>query len=608
MDESEGPDEGRLTRRRDPEQARHASTARPRRRRAPWLIALAVLAVLGGWAGWLAYDAVQARGELLAAAELLAGLQDDVLAGDTDVSETLAEVQAHAAAARGSTHGVHWSAASALPWVGGNVRAVQAVSEVVDTLAADVLPDLADVAAVVDPAALAPVDGRVDLAPLEQAAPVVVAAAEKVAQGQQRLEDIDEGALWDVVASPLVDLRTKLDQLAMTTTTASRAVQLLPPMLGGDGPRTYLVLVQNPAEPRATGGVPALVVLRAEGGALTLIDQRGADMGNMKDPALPLTSEELSLFSGLLGSYMADVTFTPDFPRSAELAQAIWEQETEIELDGVLSIDPAALASILGVTGGVVLANGVELTSENAASWLMNTVYLDYATGAQHDALFAEATAAMFARVTTGDWDPVEMVEALASAARNGHLIVWADRSQEQSLISGTVLSGQLVREVEGPSVVGVFFNDGSQSKLGYYLEAEIDAEAVACRSDGTQELTLRLTVSSKAPADAASLPIYVSGGGQVVPAGQMRVNVLLYAPRGGLVDDVNIDGADGGVHSQRHDGLAVVAKTVTLAPGQRVTIEYDLLTGGNQRESIVIRTTPLAMLSAPETVESACG
>lgn len=595
---TDDPVDGDTRRRRAADDsARHAS-AHPRlRRRVPWLLTLALTVLLVGWGAWLAYDAVQARRELLAAAELLAGLQDDVLAGDTDVAETLAQVQERAAAAREATHGLHWTAAGALPWAGENVRAVQAVSEVVDSLARNVLPDLAEVAEAVKPSTLAPVDGRVDLAPLEQAAPVVVAAAEQVAAGQRRLDLINADRLWASVAEPLTDLREKLAELSMTTATASRAVQLLPAMLGADGPRTYLVLVQNPAEPRATGGVPAVVVVRADGGVVSVVEQGSSGVGNLHTPALPLTAEEDSLFSHLVGSYLADVTFTPDFPRSGELAQAIWSAETGDVVDGVVSVDPAAISSLLRIGGPVTLSDGTQLTGDNAPEWLANTVYLRYGSVAERDALFAEATIAAFTALMSGGWEPGAMTDALAADARAGHLMIWSADPAEQALLSGTVLSGELVGVRGYSPVIGVYVNDGSQSKMGYYLKADVTATTTECRADRSQAITLTVELTSVAPEDAAELPDYISGG-HVLPAGQMRENILVYAPAGGLVDNVRVVGAEEGVHAQSHEGLAVTGKTLVFAPGDSVVLEYDILSGPGQPGTPVLRTTPLAMVT----------
>jgi hypothetical protein len=601
----------------DDERGRHDATARhlsrvervrPRRRR--WVLAGlgGLAAVLAVWAGWLGVDAQRARAELLEAAQLVVAMQDQVMAGDRDAAaQTLVQVQEHAAAALEATHGPHWSAAAALPWVGPDIRAVQTASEVVDSLAVDVLPSLVDVAATVEPSALAPVDGRVNLAPLQDAAPVVVAAAEQVETARSRLAGLAPESLWPVVADPLAELQRKVDDVAMLTATASRSVQLLPPMLGADGPRTYLVLVQNPAEPRATGGVPSLVVLRANDGAVEVVEQRSAVLGNLTDAVLPLTREEDLLFSDLVGSFMGDVTFTPDFPRSGELAQAIWEQQVGTDLDGVLSIEPGAIGMILGVTGPVTLSNGVQLTDANAAQWLMNTVYLDYPTNEEQDRLFTEATSVTFGALASGGWDASAMINVLAEAARQGRLMVWSSHEEEQALIAGTVLSGELTGVRGNSPEIGLFFNDGTQSKIGYYLRADVSATTTRCLEDGSQQITVGVALTSTAPLSAAELPPYISGG-QVLPAGQIRANVLLYAPEGGWVDTVRVVGAEPGVHSQFHDGLAVAGKTIVLAPGARVFIEYDVRSGPDEPGTPVLRVTPLAQRTVAYGGTVTCG
>jgi hypothetical protein len=48
----------------------------------------------------------------------------------------------------------------------------------------------------------------------------------------------------------------------------------------------------------------------------------------------------------------------------------------------------------------------------------------------------------------------------------------------------------------------------------------------------------VKVTLTSTAPGNAASLPPYLASG-NVIPKGEVRTNVLLYAPSGGRVDDV---------------------------------------------------------------------
>ena len=517
--------------------------------------------------------------------------------------------KAYAASAQAATHGPHWSAVRVLPWIGHNVTAVQTVSEVIDGLAVDALPALMDATSLVDPTTLVPVDGRVDLEPMVEAAPAVMAANAEVKTAVRRLDAINPDGLFNEVAAPLTDLRTQVAKVALTTATADRAVRLLPPMLGASGPRQFLMLVQNNAEQRATGGIPgSVLLLRVVDGAVKVVEQRtGGSLGNLPKPVLPLTASERALFGNDLGADMRDVNFTPDFPRSGQLARAIWKQKVGGDVDGVLSIDPGALAGVLGATGPVKLSDGQQLTSKNAVQMLLNTVYLTIADPKAQDAFFAATSGSVFDAMLGGQGKPAAVVDALAQAAREDRLMVWSAHKEEQALLSGTVLSGELVG-VQGDSpVIGVYLNDGSAAKIGYYLRTDVVATSTKCRPDGSQAVSVKVTLTNTAPANAADLPPYLTGAGAVVPAGEVRTNVLLYAPEGGRVDDVRVSSRVQGVFAQTHNGLQVVGRTVQLKPGERLVIDYDILTGPGQHGTPVLRVTPVTFSKIVVNPASRC-
>ena len=106
------------------------------------------------------------------------------------------------------------------------------------------------------------------------------------------------------------------------------AIQVLPDMLGAEGPRDYLLLFQNNAEIRATGGMPgSWALVHADDGRLEidspghrrqLPDGRRAGAAAHRRRARALRAE--------IGTYFQDPGFTPDFPRAAELWNAHWEQ------------------------------------------------------------------------------------------------------------------------------------------------------------------------------------------------------------------------------------------------------------------------------------------
>ena len=135
---------------------------------------------------------------------------------------------------------------------------------------------------------------------------------------------------------------------------AADAAHLAPGMLGADGQRNYLLMIQNNAEVRASGGIPgALAILTLDNGKLTLGAQSSASELGQMSPPLSVDPEQEQIYSSRLGEYMHDVNLTPDFPTAASTAQAIWEKKTGQRVDGVISLDPVALSYLLKATGPV---------------------------------------------------------------------------------------------------------------------------------------------------------------------------------------------------------------------------------------------------------------
>jgi hypothetical protein len=412
------------------------------------------------------------------------------------------------------------------------------------------------------------------------------------------------------VATPLAQVREKLGGVALTTGTASRAVQLLPAMLGADGPRDYLLLVQDPAEARATGGAARTVVLlRAQDGGVQVVDARsGASLSGLGAPVLPLTDAETGLFGPNVASGMVGVTLTPDFPRSAEIARTIWMQQVGGEVAGVVSVDPGTLALLLDDTGPVALqpgsvatAIGGQLTAENAVATLTSAVYLLLADPAAQDAFFTEAAGSVLNALLTNQGEPPAAVEALAEAARQGRLMVWSADEDEQALLTGTVLAGDLRGDDGDSPVVGVYLNDAGGGKMDTYLQTSVVAQELECLPDGSRQVGVTITLTNSVPVDVAALPAYVTGGGAVVPVGEVLTNVLVYAPTGGTVESLLVDGADPGAISQTHDGLTVASQSVHLVPAGTATLEAQIETGPGFDGPLILRATP--MMNADNSV-----
>jgi hypothetical protein len=487
---------------------------------------------------------------------------------------------------------VHWSLVGRLPGVGPTAEAVSTMVSVVDGLAHGPLPQLASVIKVVDPATLSPRGGRVDLEPLAEVAPDVRRADQAVGYALQSMEAVGGPPVLPPVSAAAAELEGQLLELRMATATASRATQLIPPMLGGDGPRNYLVIVQNNAEPRSLGGIAGTVlVIRADHGKVELTAQRpGAQVGPFEDPVVELTEDEQRIFGGDdLGRWMQNVTSTPDFPRSAELAREMWRRETGQAVDGVVTADPRVLAGLLGE---VDTGPGGVLRGDDLVAYLLNGVYKTQEPH-EHDAVFSRTAERAFARLSAGTGDPATRIEALAGAAREGRLLVWSSRPAEEELLEGTVLDGALRGVNDGHPVVGVFTQGIQMAKIAYYVDTAVHVEEQAERPDGSRELVVTVTYTSRvAPGEVPDLPEYVVGVGERRPA-EVRLRTLVYAPAGGSFLSVSENSKDIGLSPQKHDRLWVTYRDVALRPGETSTLTYAIITGKHQTEDVILRTTP---------------
>ncbi|OLT52260.1 DUF4012 domain-containing protein [Cellulosimicrobium sp. CUA-896] len=567
-----------------PRTERHARA--PRRRRARWvgwgLLVLVVLALVA--AGLLVRDALTARDALARAMDEVPAAEEALRAGDLEAADaTLARVQPLTATARASTDGLLWSLAAHLPLVGQDVRAFSASAATVDDLAATVLPSLAQVLAVVDGDAVAMTAGAVDLAPLEQAVPLTARAADAFDAIDARHAAVDRGALHAEIAEPYDRLTAATDELRPLVRTAERVTALGPAMLGADGPRRYLVLALNNAELRATGGIPgALAVVTVDGGRVTLERQAAtADVPPFDAPVLPLDPGAEQLYSDRLGRFVQDTTLTPDFPTTASLAAAMWEQAQGQAVDGVVATDPVALSYLLEATGPLDVG-GRTVDAGNVVQVLLADAYAQLEAGEETDAFFASVAATVLGTVLAGGADPGTATDALDRAAAEHRLLLWSARADEQERLAGTVVAGDLDTAERAAGTVGVFLNDGTGGKMGWFLDSAVELASSTCTADGRVD-TFAVTLASTAPADAAtSLPWYVTGGGVAgVEPGVTRTFVALYPPRGGRVTDARLDDAPVSGQPATVAGRAALSVAVDLAPGQGATLTFAAVDAG---------------------------
>jgi hypothetical protein len=246
------------------------------------------------------------------------------------------------------------------------------------------------------------------------------------------------------------------------------------------------------------------------------------------------------------------------------------------QVDGVFATDPVALAHLLRTIGPVRTPGGSRLTADNAVQFLLSDAYHRLPGANAQDRYFGRTARAVFDRLTRAPGDPRALLAALLKAAGERRLLLWSAHAVEQRLVAGTVLEGAMpTADPAGPRV-GVFLNDGTGAKLGYYLDRAAELTASACLPDGRRELRARVTLRSTAP--RRGLPRSVLGASLGGPY-TVRTNVLVFSPAGGSVGQAWLGGRPVGLATGAERGRAVAVVTVDVPPGASRTLEVTVLT-----------------------------
>lgn len=567
-----------------------------------WTIG-AVITIVVLSLGWVVIRGVSAASELQSVANSAKQMRASIAKGDLERAQLAApRVADHAASAHDLTSDVIWRAYEFIPWLGANFTAMREVAEVADSIASDAITPVLDVADDIDLASFGVRGSTVDLAPLADIEAPLAAASATLSAADLRAQRIDADAALPPLADAVHEMRDVVTEAATVVGALHGASVLLPPMLGADGPRTYVVAMQNNAELRSSGGiVGSLALMSAVNGTISIVQQASTRDFPALDEPLPLSDSTVALFEDRPGRFVQNITSIPDFTEAGATLALRWEQQFGKPVDGVIAID-AVVAQHLVEASGDVTFGPFTADADTILPILLSEIYAAFPDPAQQDDVFAQAANALFTAALS-EAKPQKLIGALAASADEDRIRIWSAHPEEEALLAASTLGGALPVDGErGPSV-GVLFNDTTGGKMDFYTSATISTAVGVC--DGEPTTQVRVEWTSNAPKDAAtSLPAYVTGDGWYgVDPGDTRTLIAIYGPEGATLRSVDSDGAEKGVQTTTLGERSVVQHDVLLAPGESSTITVSFIGTGAGDRLTRVQHTP--MMKSPETTRT---
>ena len=370
---------------------------------------------------------------------------------------------------------------------------------------------------------------------------------------------------------------------------------LLEELLGGNGPRTYLFLLQNNHELRATGGfIGSYALVDVSQGVIRrfFVDGIFNPDGQLKENIVP--PKPIQKISA--GWSLHDSNWFPDFPTSAEKAIFFYEKTGGSTVDGVVTLTPTVMQKLFEVIGPMTLPQyGLTVDAENFIPVIQEQVEVKYDKELNEpkkilvdlSRMLLEKVFSLQDRETT-----YRLGEALIAGLNEKHVLMYMRHADTQKLVDEIGWSGRVLET--GKDYLSVIHSNINGYKTDGVIDETIDHQVVI-EEDGSIVDTVTITRSHRGgdtpyewwnKVNADYLRIYVPKGSELLsskgttwefpepPLDYERLGFrkdpdVVHEEAGIIVDKKS------GVRISLDAGKTVFGAWVYVSPKESVTVEY---------------------------------
>ncbi len=354
---------------------------------------------------------------------------------------------------------------------------------------------------------------------------------------------------------------------------------VLPELLGQEGKKQYLVLLQNNMELRPTGGfIGSFGILTVQNGRF--LDFRVEDVyeadGQLNGFVTP--PPEIVQYLGEAKWYMRDVNWNPDFPITSQ--QALWflDKETGVKADGVIAINLHVAEKLIKALGPIELPDYNEvITQDNLYVRAQTHSEMNFFPGSTQKRDFLSALAnQLFYKMMKEDAPKLALTKAFYESAEESQLMIALNETQSAQALAGLGWDGS-VRTPQCPqpfasqtcfvdTVMQVEANVGV-NKANQYIHRDIQ-HTVELKG-GVAEHTRVMKINNAAKSNAW-------------PEGVYRTFLRLYVPKEAQLRSVSINGQNIDPQSLKNteEGQKRVIGVYTEVPIQttsEITVSYEV-------------------------------
>ncbi len=537
--------------------------------RARWLV-LGVLGVLVIYGALSSLRLLQAAHHLERGETAITTVRAELTTADLTESKATPELhvaEAEFAEAHNEIHSSWLDPLHVVPYVGRQVDSLNALSGAAATVTQLGSTALSRVQSLLSAPHHTPAERAVVVRNLASVIDGLNSRVERISLGPSK-------ALLPIIATKRNTFVTDLNKLRAGLNKGQAAADAIATLLDND--QRYLIFTANNAEMRDGSGMFLQAgTVTTDDGRLTLGGFHSTAELASPTPLTPISGDLAARWGALSpNADYRNLGLSPQFELNAPVAAAMWKAQTGQKVDGVLTVDVAALQDLLAVTGPVS-AGGVTIDAADVQHYLFVTQYVGVTGNAatnetrrQELGLLAEG---VFRAIQGGGVSLTHLASALDQAVDGRHILAWsADPTTEADWVTAGA-SGQL-----GPDDVLLGTINKGVNKLDPYQQ--VTARLRLSPHGKDTEVQISATVHNDTP---PGLPPYTVGGATPAsPVDYYTGALALDLPKS--AGDVTERGGTGVVAIGADGPSNVLAVGVQVAPGATKTVTWDFLVLGH--------------------------
>jgi hypothetical protein len=351
---------------------------------------------------------------------------------------------------------------------------------------------------------------------------LAVSAAASVASARQTLAAVPDGLIGQV-ESVRDAMQTRIEKYGPLLDTYVQVSAQLPGILGWNGPRRYLVLTQDPAELRPSGGlIGSYGIIAFDRGKIT--ERRFLNVSPLDGKNdYPFVRPPQELANYLLGPtqswQLADAGWSPDFPTSAQDALRLYTNESgDARIDGVFAITTHTIDELLKVTGPISVPEyNVTIASGETTLKVLQLTRAPRKPGEDAKAflsVFADRLFSTLLALPPARWG--DIIGAAGTFGQEHLLLAWFHDATDEAFTADGGFGGA-IRQDQGDFVYPVDSNVAPASKLNAWTTRTMDL-SVQIDAVGNARNTLAVTWANRVDTpDGAPYRAMTNVGGSIL-------------------------------------------------------------------------------------------